>query len=132
MSETAEKEKQSKPWQWPGEWMRDEKFWRDVASRTASGVLVVVIGLAYAAAAGYITSPDLRRFLFGLGMSLVILVPGYIWFAKQGVPEISKAFAPHPKRGRRIALALFLVALLVGFFTFWVLTSILVALIVPF
>lgn len=27
-----------KPWQWPAEWVKDEKFWRDVATRTASGL----------------------------------------------------------------------------------------------
>jgi hypothetical protein len=32
MSETMELEKKTKPWQWPGEWFRDQSFWRDVGS----------------------------------------------------------------------------------------------------
>lgn len=53
-AEVAEK---SKPWQWPGEWMKDEKFWKDVASRTLSGVLAVGIIYLYGLAVGYFKTP---------------------------------------------------------------------------
>lgn len=61
MSETSEAEKQSKPWQWPGEWMRDEKFWRDVGSRTIAGFIVVVLGYFSAIGLGYVQQPNYRR-----------------------------------------------------------------------
>ncbi|MDQ0869008.1 multisubunit Na+/H+ antiporter MnhB subunit [Arthrobacter sp. V1I9] len=61
MSETSEAEKQSKPWQWPGEWMRDEKFWRDVGSRTIAGFIVVILGYFSAIGLGYVQQPNYRR-----------------------------------------------------------------------
>lgn len=51
-------EAKAKPWQWPGEWARDEKFWRDVGSRTIAGILVVAFGYLAALAGGYISQPS--------------------------------------------------------------------------
>ena len=61
MSETAETEKKSTPWQWPLEWWHDEKFWRDVASRAVAGIIVVFVGYAVAVASGLLGFPDLRQ-----------------------------------------------------------------------
>ena len=47
-----------KPWRWPIEWWHDEKFWRETATRTVAGALVVILGFIYARTAGYITAPD--------------------------------------------------------------------------
>ncbi|WP_459384533.1 hypothetical protein [Arthrobacter humicola] len=67
MSETAQTEKQFKPWQWPGEWMRDEKFWRDVASRTLAGAFVVAIGYLVAVANGLLQVPSVAQVVVGIG-----------------------------------------------------------------
>jgi NhaP-type Na+/H+ or K+/H+ antiporter len=56
VSDQAEKVK-TKPWHWPGEWVRDQSFYRDIATRTASGVLVGVIGYSFAVFMGYIQNP---------------------------------------------------------------------------
>lgn len=129
MSEQLEKP-QSKPWKWPGEWFRDEKFWRDVASRTTSGILVVIIGLAYAGFTGYIKSPDWRRFHFGLGVSLVLLIPSIIVWAKYGVPYFSDALKT--KNVRRVATALVGVAVGIALVTVWIYMSVLVSFGIPF
>jgi hypothetical protein len=47
-----------KPWQWPGVWMRDEDFWRDVGSRTLATVFAAAIVYTFALAAGYVRSPN--------------------------------------------------------------------------
>ena len=77
MSETAEKEKQSKPWQWPGEWMRDEKFWRDVASRTLAGAFVVAIGYLVAVANGLLQVPSIAQIF--VGIVFIALGVGIFW-----------------------------------------------------
>lgn len=63
MSDATDVQKQLKPWQWPGEWVKDEKFWRDVASRAAAGLIVVFIGYLVAVASGLLGLPDLRKVL---------------------------------------------------------------------
>lgn len=62
-----ETEVKSKPWQWPGEWMRDEKFWRDVASRTLAGALVVFIGYLVAVANGLLQVPSVAQVAVAVG-----------------------------------------------------------------
>jgi hypothetical protein len=51
------------PWyRWPGEWRRDEKFWREVATRTMAAMLSVGLtsGIAYVALrlSDYFKTPD--------------------------------------------------------------------------
>ncbi len=69
MSESVETEKKSKPWQWPGEWVKDEKFWREVTARATSALIVVLIGYIAAMVLGYVSTPTGRQTL-----SLVVLV----------------------------------------------------------
>jgi hypothetical protein len=58
MSEAPEAGKKVQPWHWPGQWVREESFWRDVATRTASGLLVVILVYAYGLAVGYFRTPQ--------------------------------------------------------------------------
>lgn len=46
--------------QWPSLWMRDEKFWREVASRTLAGVFSVFILGALGALVVFGIRPDTR------------------------------------------------------------------------
>jgi hypothetical protein len=74
----ADTEPSSKPWKWPGEWVRDEKFWRDVASRVAAALIVVGLGYTFAIASGYLAAPKpVITALFiigGVGLGFTILV----------------------------------------------------------
>jgi hypothetical protein len=49
---------EGKPWRWPGQWMRQESFWRDVGSRTLAAVFAAGIIYVFAVAAGYVSRPD--------------------------------------------------------------------------
>ena len=68
----------SKPWQWPGEWLKDEKFWKDVASRTLSGVLAVGVIYIYGHAVGYFKTPAIVGTTIAVvgmcGMTLIMLI----------------------------------------------------------
>ncbi|NHW45936.1 sulfite exporter TauE/SafE family protein [Paenarthrobacter sp. MSM-2-10-13] len=77
MSETVETETKSKPWQWLGEWMRDEKFWRDVASRTLAGALVVAMGYLVAVANGLLAVPSVAQIF--VGVVFIALGVGIFW-----------------------------------------------------
>lgn len=72
MSETTELEKKTRPWQWPGEWFRDEKFWREVTARGLSGIIVLVVGYWAAVWLGYIDTPDGKAWL---ALAILILWP---------------------------------------------------------
>src|SRR4051794_38724234 len=60
-----------KPWRWPGQWFRQEAFWRDVGSRTLSALLAG--GLAYIAAIGlgYARRPGVWQIVAGASAVIV-------------------------------------------------------------
>lgn len=54
----ADTEPPTKPHQWPREWARSETFWKDVASRTIAGTIVVALTYAGAVLFGYLQQPE--------------------------------------------------------------------------
>lgn len=46
-------------WTWPAAWWRDQAFWRDVATRTTSGLLVVFVAWLFAVVFGYLAVPEI-------------------------------------------------------------------------
>lgn len=83
MSETTELENKTKPWQWPGEWFRDEKFWRDVGSRTLSGLIVLFFGYWAALLLGFIKSPDNFKNAFQVTGVALMVIATIIWNEKK-------------------------------------------------
>ncbi len=67
---------QSPFWRWPGEWARSQSFWRDVATRTVAGVIVVFLVWATGIATGLIAQPAVvAAFLHVLqGIAIITLV----------------------------------------------------------
>jgi L-asparagine transporter-like permease len=66
-----------KPWRWPGEWVRQESFWRDVGTRTLGGLFAGVLLYVGAVMLGYVSRPDvwplvLTTAAVGLWVSLVM------------------------------------------------------------
>lgn len=76
--------KKAKPWQWPSDWIRDEKFWRDVTARAASGIIVLFVGYWGAVILGYIQQPNAFKsafestFLVALMLTIAIVVNRYM------------------------------------------------------
>lgn len=83
MSETKEIEKQSKPWQWPGEWFSDQSFWRDVGSRTISGLIVLFLGYWAALLLGFIKSPDNFKNAYLVTGIALMAIATIIWNEKK-------------------------------------------------
>jgi cation transport ATPase len=84
--ETKEAVGRSKPWQWPGEWVKDEKFWREVTARATSGLLVVFVGYIAAMVLGYISTPTGKQTinLVVLASMLSFCMFCTIWFYRSG------------------------------------------------
>lgn len=82
MSETEEMAKPVRPWQWPGEWFRDQSFWRDVGSRTLSGLIVLFFGYWAALLLGFIKSPDNFKNAFQVTAFVMIAVGTIVWNEK--------------------------------------------------
>jgi multisubunit Na+/H+ antiporter MnhC subunit len=77
----TEEKPQLRPWQWPGEWLRDEKFWKDVATRTVSGALVVFIVFLVGVSNGLLKVPTVMNIVIGLFLIAggVGLYLGFVW-----------------------------------------------------
>ncbi|GGV28253.1 hypothetical protein [Paenarthrobacter nicotinovorans] len=73
MTHQLDEKPQLPPWQWPLEWWLDEKFWRDVATRTVSGLVVLLIGYIVAVTSGLLGIPDLRKVL-----AVILVIAGAI------------------------------------------------------
>lgn len=72
--------KPSRPLDWPGEWGRDEKFWREVATRTVAGMLTIVLlgvpSLIYLMIAGQLEASVGIPIIIGIVMVILFV---FIW-----------------------------------------------------
>ena len=96
MTNPAE-EPTSRPWQWPREWFHDEKFWRDVGSRTLAAVIAAGIVYVFALAAGYVARPNILRVA---GTAGVLAVELFILFklarrAERRLADLRRKVARH-------------------------------------
>lgn len=74
--------KQSPPYKWPGEWTRDEKFWREVATRTIANILALAIpgfvAFVLLSVTGYLRTPNAWATVI---VGLMVTVLGLFWLA---------------------------------------------------
>lgn len=91
-------EKRSRAIDWPAEWWGDEKFWREVATRTVAGVLTLVIlgvpSLVYLMGAGQLTLSIGMPILYGI---LMVAAAIAIWFIARAIVR-----AVEKKKARKI------------------------------
>lgn len=57
MSDQQDRLSRRRPWQWPADWVRDENFWRDVATRTLAALIAAFIVWGIGVATGIFTGP---------------------------------------------------------------------------
>ena len=92
MRETTAREPRTPLWQWPREWMRDEKFWRDVASRTASGLIVLFVGYWTALLIGFVKTPDNFRASYQVTLGGLLVVETVWWHSKLPFSRLRRFF----------------------------------------
>jgi hypothetical protein len=90
MSETVQKPEIVRPWQWPGEWFRDQSFWRDVGSRTLSGLIVLFFGYWAALLLGFIKSPDNFKNAFQVTAVVLMSIATIIWNQKKPTTPLQR------------------------------------------
>jgi fumarate reductase subunit C len=104
-----------RPWHWPREWWHDEKFWKDVASRTLSAafaaLLIFLTGLFF----GYFKQPELAiRFSVALDWVIVVVLGLFtLWMVYEGY--FSKKVGPKTRnisRGLSVPLVMAFVAMI--------------------
>ena len=80
MPNAAEERERTPPSRWVLKWLREEVFWRDVASGTVSTLIVLFLGYVYAILAGYIGKPNMWRASFAVLFlaALVVVTIAYI------------------------------------------------------
>jgi hypothetical protein len=58
MTEQTDEKEPVRPWHWPRQWVRDQSFYRDIATRTVAGVLVVAIAYVFGVIMGTYRARD--------------------------------------------------------------------------
>jgi hypothetical protein len=65
-------------WNWPAEWAVDEKFWREVATRTVAGILTLVFlglpGVIFAMSTGALTAEQGMPIVIGASIIIGFIV----------------------------------------------------------
>ncbi|WP_153008351.1 hypothetical protein [Rhodococcus pyridinivorans] len=65
-------------WQWPARWVRDQKFWQQVAASTIASLIVAFILYIGAITLGYIQGPQGRP-LIALFLMWFVIPPAFLW-----------------------------------------------------
>ncbi|MCS5713688.1 hypothetical protein NVV95_03875 [Herbiconiux sp. CPCC 205716] len=94
-------------WQLPGQWLREEKFWRDIGTRVLAGVLTAAIVYLGALVLGYLHTPEL-----GAGLALLLGLAGSAVLLLVAIVLVSRMPARR-RSGRPVALRLVVAVLLV-------------------
>jgi hypothetical protein len=71
-------EEKIKARRWLGVWVKDEKFWKDVAANTVAGIILAIILYVFAVIMGYIQNPGLWQsigaFLSSIAVTSVVSI----------------------------------------------------------
>ena len=65
-------------WARPFQWMRDEKFWRDVATQAIGGAIVVTAGYLFGLGAGTIPPPTNKNIMFDVVVVIGAFVVSFV------------------------------------------------------
>jgi len=94
------------PWLWPLEWWVDEKFWRDVATRTIAGLIVVFAVWGVGIAIGVFSKPEVIEGFIRVFLVLFLLALLFVTFAQlfHGIRRIVRPMDSDPKTPNSMAL----------------------------
>lgn len=88
------------PLRWPGAWLRSEAWWRDVSSRAAAGLVVVLVTYLAAAAGGLVQRPEISGVvIFAAGL-------GVLGFATYGLGRLLAVLLNRFVRSFRVKMVL--------------------------
>lgn len=81
-TETTETEPRVAPWRWPARWIKDEPFWRDIASRTFSGIFVAFVVYWGAVIMGYVKTPENMHIAYRVTLTFITIAIAVWWTSK--------------------------------------------------
>ena len=104
------------PRTWMEEWVRSESFWKDVASRSFAGVVVLIVTGLFAGMIGWAVSDSVRPVFAAavVGLALLLAAMAIIAFAFRTWLWASRG-------GKRYSLGLLLLAIVVTCVAVWAL-----------
>lgn len=111
MAENSD-ERPVSPWAWPGEWVREEKFWRDIGARVLAGVVTAAIVYLGALVLGYLHTPEV-----GAGVMIVLVGAGALLLASSGAAilfGVRTRTRSGPRFVARLLIGMLLIALAIG------------------
>lgn len=118
MRTTEEPKPRTAPWQWPAQWFNDEKFWREVASRTVSGIIVVTLGFMVAMISGLVPDNHLRSVRIAFALLTLVLFGLHMIIMPNIVASIDKNLTGKRRTILRLIVAIGSIVALYGF-TLW-------------
>ncbi|MFB2580199.1 hypothetical protein ACEXQD_03035 [Herbiconiux sp. P15] len=111
MADDTENEARN-PWSLPAQWLREEKFWRDIGTRVLAGVITAAIVYLGALVLGYLHTPEI-----GVGVTIV-LTAAVVALLLAGAGALFAGLRARSREGRplagRVAGAVLLVVLAVA------------------
>ena len=104
------------PRTWMEEWVRSESFWKDVASRSFAGVVVLIVSGLFAGMIGWAVSDSVRPIFAAaaVGFALLLAALAIIGF-------VFRSWLWASRRGKRSASGLLVLAIGVTLVTIWAL-----------
>jgi hypothetical protein len=82
------------------QWMRDEKFWREVTARAASGAIVLLVGFLAAVWLGYIKTPEGFNATQAIVQGIFVIVASLILFRNYRLVHVAKEMSRVTSRWR--------------------------------
>lgn len=78
---TNEPEDRTNPRDWPRKWIREEKFWFDITTRTISALVAALAVFLFALGAGYVKTPSGLEVIRSVGWTVIgtSVVVLFIW-----------------------------------------------------
>ena len=104
------------PRTWMEEWVRSESFWKDVASRSFAGLVVLVVSGLFAGMIGWAVSDSVRPIFAAatVGFALLLAALAVIAF-------VFRTWLWASRRGKTYSIGLLLLAIAVTLVTVWAL-----------
>lgn len=104
------------PRTWMEEWVRSESFWKDVASRSFAGIVVLIVSGLFAGMIGWAVSDSVRPIFAAAAVGFALLLAALAIIA-----FVFRTWLWASRRGKTYSIGLLLLAIAVTLVTIWAL-----------
>ncbi|NYF10912.1 cation transport ATPase [Leifsonia sp. AK011] len=104
------------PRTWMEEWVRSESFWKDVASRSFAGVVVLIVSGLFAGMIGWAVSDSVRPIFAAAAVGFALLLA-----ALAVIAFVFRTWLWASRSGKSYSIGLLVLAIAVTLVTIWAL-----------